>query len=183
MFEPNTDEYRFLVNCWRCFILNRIDRKLEELNDDYSDLSPRERDYMLAYNNDYDYLCFEGFDLHYETFNTERAFDHENDCIALVDSPKEMLYILQYTQIKVEEEDAHEHFDTNDAVDIMNKFIYFLSRDMLINQDHDVFATICDFIDIYNEYRLERKIAAAIICKRTNGFDGNILATILSFMN
>jgi hypothetical protein len=182
-FGPHSEEHRFLVNQWADFVLHRIEDKFYELKEEYYQLSPDKRDKYSAYKNGYDELCFEDYDLHNEVFNTERFYHTEDECIENVNSSKEMLYILQYTQMKVNEEDVNELFDTGDTVDIMNKFIYFIARDMLCNQTPYIFGIICDFMDIYEEYRLERKIAAAIICKRTDGFDGNILANILSFMN
>ena len=183
MFGPNTEEHRFLVNQWADFVLHRIEDKFYELNEEYLELSPDKRDKWCAYNNGYDELCFEEYDLHNEVFNVGSFYHTEDECIENVNSSKEMLYILQYTQMKVNEEDPDELFDTVDTVDIMNKFIYFIARDMLANQEHDIFAVVCNFMFKYDVYRLQRKIAAAIICKRTDGFDGNILATILSFMN
>ena len=183
MFGPRTEEYRFLVSKWEYFVNDKIQDKLEELKEEYLELSPDERDKWKPYNNDYDELTFDDYDLHNEVFNSEIYYQCEPECLEHIGSAKEMLYILQYTQIKVNEEDPNELFDTSGMVDIMNKFIYFIAKDMLVNQENDLFCIVCDFMLIYDIYRLQRKIAAAIICKRTDGFDGNILANILSFMN
>jgi CRISPR/Cas system CMR-associated protein Cmr1 (group 7 of RAMP superfamily) len=178
-----SQEFRILADYWRDYIIEKIQDHLDNLEEEYEEYTSEEREEIKAYNTlDYDAFCFHEYDLHHEVFNLDQLFWGEDDCIRAIKSSKEMLYLLQYTE-KRQTDEGDNTFVVNDMTTIMNKFCYFMSRDLMSNEDVYTVQPILSFIQKMEEKRIERKLLVMLMCKYTDKFDGNIEATILSFMN
>ncbi len=181
-FSQYSVEFRYLLNKWENYIMERTDCLLMDFEEEYESLTVEERNTNPIYNEtDFYKFCNDGAEFHQLAFNEERDFHFEEDILSMIDTPKELLYILQYVDNKNAEYGTG-NISVNDMTGNMNLFIFYLSLDIIHYTIPSFVGRVLSFIQIFEDKRTQRKIAAAIICKRTDGFDGNILSNIISFM-
>jgi hypothetical protein len=159
-FGLKSDEFIYLRNYWEDWIIEKLELKLIEFQDNYEDQSIEDRE-TSAYGIEIDEIIYGEYcdkeTIHNEVFNTDRFWTCEYEAIEMVNTPKEMLYINQYVELKVAENDME--FDIQSFHKILDTFVYFFSKDLLYET-----CRLEDTIQKYTDMNYDRYFERMKIC-------------------
>jgi hypothetical protein len=166
-FGVKSDEFIYLRNYWEDWIIEKLELKLIEIQDNYEDQSIEDRE-TSAYGIEIDDIIYGEYcdkdTIHSEVFNTDRFWTCECEAIKMVNTPKEMLYITQYTEIKVVENELDLEIQTFHL--LLEQFVYFFSKDLLYETCR-LEDTILKYTDMnYDRYYERMKISLLLLNRK-----------------
>jgi hypothetical protein len=166
-FGVKSAEFIYLRDIWEEWIECKLEEKLIEIDEQFEDLIINTRD-TSAYGIEIDDIIygedFFGDTIHNEIFNTERFWTCEYEAIEKITTPKEMLYINQYVELKVAENDME--FDIQLFDKILDTFVYFFSKDLLYETCR-LEDTILKYTDKnYDRYYERMKISLLLLNRK-----------------
>jgi hypothetical protein len=166
-FGVKSAEFEYLRDIWEKSIISKLEEKLDNIQDNYEDLSIEDRE-TSAYGIEIDDIIYGEYcdkeTIHYEVFNTDRFWTCESEAIKMVNTPKEMLYITQYTEMKVVENEMDLEIQTFHL--LLEQFVYFFSKDLLYETCR-LEDTILKYTDMnYDRYFERMKICLLLLNRK-----------------
>jgi hypothetical protein len=165
-FGVKSAEFIYLQDIWKEWIESKLEHKLDNIQEEFEDLSIEDRE-TSAYGIEIDDIIYGEYcdndTIHNEIFNTERFWTCECEAIEKITTPKEMLYINQYVELKVAENDME--FDIQSFHKILDTFVYFFSKDLLYETCR-LENTIVKYTDMNYERYFERMKICLLLLNR-----------------
>ncbi len=166
-FGLNSAEFIYLQDIWKEWIESKLEKKLTEIQDNYEDLSIEDRE-SSAYGIEIDDIIYESYcdkdNIHDDAFNTDQFWTCECEAIKMIATPKDLLYILQYLETKVDE-NGHD-FDLQTFERTLQQFVYYFSKDLLYETCR-LEDTIVKYTDMnYDRYCERMKICLLLLNRK-----------------
>lgn len=173
MFELNSDKFKTLEKKWEKWIGKQLRLFIESLHKDYLIIYAiyREDHIWLIRNVQHSELIIQKFcNLWIHTL-----WQLEKDCLKIIQTPEEMLYILQYVQKK------YYAMDLN-GCNVIKQFIYYFTKDLLVKNNTYITHSLQYFINVNMDRLKKRKNISIMYLYRIHGFDGNIIQHISNYL-
>ena len=142
----------------------------------YTDLCPKKRETnMWVVLNIHDISIISIIDDFIQR-NIFRLLTSDDKALNFVDTPKEMLTMIEYVQNK------YMYTLDFDPINILTKFIYNFTIDLWEKENIYVTNSLIQFINL-NKHRLaERRKVGEFYLNKIPGFDGNIVQSIVQYL-
>ena len=173
MFELDSDEFIILEHKWEKWIGKQLRSFIDSLHKEYLLIYPkyREEQIWLIRNVQHSKLVIQQF---CKVWIPTLCYS-ETDCLKMIETPQEMLYIIQYVQQK------YYTLELNGR-NVIKHFIRYFTIDLLRKENEYVTHSLQYFIRVNMDRLKERKKMGALCLNRIHGLDGNILDNILYFL-
>jgi hypothetical protein len=174
MFELNSDKFKILENKWEKWIGKQLRYFIETLHKDYLLIYGiyREDHIWLIKNVQHSELIIQQFCNRW----IPTLWYSEKDCLTFIQTPEEMLYILQYVQQK------YYYAMDLDGCNVIKQFIYYFTKDLLIKNNTYITHSLQYFINVNMDRLKKRKKISMVYLRRIHGFDENIIQHISDFL-
>ena len=174
MFELNSDKFIVLENKWEKWIGKQLRSFVESLHESYLLIYDkyREGDIWLIRNVQHSELVIQQFCKLW----LPKLWHSEKECLTNIQTPQEMLYIMQYVQQKY-----YYALDLN-GCNVIKHFIHYFTIDLLRKENKYVTHSLQYFINVNMDILKKRKEISIFYLRRIHGFDENIIQQISNFL-